>query len=277
VRLHRFLADRVVSGVEAAGPDWYARSLRLPQGPGVVRLNLGESEPAAGRTVLVPARLRLTDLRDLSAAVERCRRLLDADSDPVAVDDALSQDPRLARLVRQRPGLRVPGHVDGDEVAVRAVLGQQVSVVAAARLAAGLVGRLGEPLPETLAHDGVTRLFPSASVLAADSARLRMPEARERALRTLCRSLASGDVRLDRSAERADVRARLLALPGIGPWTADYIALRALGDPDVFLPADAGVRAGLTRLGLDPGTAEGWRPWRSYALLHLWTSLQGDT
>jgi AraC family transcriptional regulator of adaptative response / DNA-3-methyladenine glycosylase II len=210
--------------------------------------------------------------------VERCRRLVDADCDPVAVEDALGEDPLLAGLVRARPGLRVPGHVDGHEVAVRAVIGQQVSVAGASTVAARLAERYGERVPGADPAAGPHRLFPSAEALAGvDPADLPMPRARGRALTGLCAALAAGDIRLDRSGERGDVRARLLELSGIGPWTADYIALRALGHPDVFLPTDVGVRHAFARHGLDPRgaavAAERWRPWRSYALMHLWTSL----
>ena len=269
--LLEFLALRVVAGVEAVGPDWYARTLRLPHAPATVRLTLDE---AAGQGAVV-CDLRLVDRRDLAAAVERCRRLLDADCDPEAVEDQLAVDPRLAPLVRRRPGLRVPGHVDGDELAVRAVLGQQVSVVRARNLAALLTERYGEPLPDGL---GEGRLFPSARTLAEVSPdSLPMPRARGRALVSLCAALAEGAIALDRSADRAEVRAALLAVPGIGPWTADYIAMRALGDPDVFLPTDVGVRNAFTSLGLDPHSAEqasqSWRPWRSYAQMHLWADL----
>jgi AraC family transcriptional regulator of adaptative response / DNA-3-methyladenine glycosylase II len=270
--LLRFLARRVVDGVESAGEGWYARSLALPHGTGRVHLEL-EDETAVR---FVRCRLQVEDLRDLSAAVERCRRLVDADCDPVAVADALSDDPVLAPLVSARPGLRVPGHVDGHEIAVRAVLGQQISVARARTLAAGLAERYGVRLP-TAGADAVDRLFPSAETLAGlDPEDLPMPRARGRALITLCAALASGEIALDRSADRAEVREQLLAVPGIGPWTADYIALRALGHPDVFLPTDVGVRHALARLGLDPAhaaaVAERWRPWRSYALMHLWTS-----
>jgi len=213
-------------------------------------------------------------------AVERCRRLLDADSDPLAVDDELAGDPTMAPLVRRRPGLRVPGSVDGDETAIRAVLGQQISLAGAISLSGKLVARYGGRAPGEPAGDGPGRLFPSAEVLAAvDPAELPMPRARGRALVVLCAALAGGDIRLDRGADRVDVRARLLALPGIGPWTADYVALRALGDPDAFLPTDVGVRRALAGLGL-PGDAASaqdlsrrWRPWRSYGLMHLWSTL----
>lgn len=261
-----FLAVRTVPAVEQAGEGWYSRTLRLPFGPGRVRLSLGE-EAAAGT---VRCTLELADLRDLTAAVERCRRLLDADCDPEAVDEELGRDPLLAVLVRRRPGLRVPGHVDGDELAVRAVLGQQISVPRARALAGLLTERYGEPGP-----DGEGRLFPTAAALAEVTPEdLPMPRARGRALTTLAAALASGEIALDRSAPRSDVRRALLDVPGIGAWTAGYIAMRALGDPDVFLPTDIGVRNGLGSLGVDPSraeqTAEAWRPWRSYAQMHVW-------
>lgn len=274
----RFLGAHLVPGVERCGPDWYERTLRLPHGPGRVRLTFSATE-TAGNTTSVRCRLVVNDLRDVGSAVERCRRLLDADSDPTAVDDELAGDPGMARLVRTRPGLRVPGGVDGDEIAVRAVLGQQISLAGAISLGAKLVDRYGERLPtDSHGYDGPDRLFPSAATLAdVDPAELPMPRARGRALVSLCAALAGGDIALDRSADRTEVRARLLELPGIGPWTADCVALRALGDPDVFLPTDVGVRRALTGLGEDPAAAESlshaWRPWRSYGLMHLWSTL----
>ncbi len=267
-----FLALRAVRGVEAVGEGWYERSLSLPYGPGVVRVEL--TDHPAGH---VPCRLTLADARDLAPALERTRRLLDADCDPVAVDDQLGGDRRLARLVRRRPGLRVPGHVDGVELAARAVIGQQVSVVAARTLATRLVAESGEPLDLAGDHD-VTHLFPTAEALAGlDPQQIAMPRARGRALNAIAGALAEESVVLDRSVDRGEVRARLLALPGIGPWTADYIAFRVLGDPDVFLPTDVGVRHAAEHLGIDDVAtrSESWRPWRSYALIHLWSSL-GD-
>jgi AraC family transcriptional regulator of adaptative response / DNA-3-methyladenine glycosylase II len=227
-------------------------------------------QPRAG---VVHARLSVNDLRDLTAAVERCRRLLDLDADPEAVASVLGGDPLIGGLVRARPGLRVPGHVDGAELAVRAVLGQQVSVSGARTLAARLAEEHGEPLASP--RGDVDRLFPSADRLAeVDPTTLPMPRSRARALVALCEALAGGDVRLDRSADRREVRAALLAVPGVGPWTADYVAMRALGDPDVLLPTDLGVRRAFAALGVPPGdveqTARRWRPWRSYALMHLW-------
>ncbi len=273
--LGAFLAPRAVPGVELvqqspAGPVTYTRTLRLPRGPGAVRVTLTD-EPGPG-TVQVPATIWLADLRDLTAAVERTRRLLDADADPVAVAAVLGADELLGPLVRACPGLRVPGQVDGDEVAVRAVLGQQISVTRARTLLARLVQEHGEPVD--LGLPGLTHLLPEAATFAQlPDAAYPMPRTRARALRTLGAALAEGSIALDRSADRAEVRSRLLALPGIGPWTADYIALRALGDPDILLPTDAGTRHALARLDVhaEPaGLAERWRPWRSYAQIHLW-------
>lgn len=271
--LLRFLADRAVPGIEVAevrpdGSGSYARTLDLPHGPGTARVELADLEGPG--TSYVALRLTLDDLRDTAAAMSRMRALLDADADPVAVDGHLAADPVVAPLVAARPGLRVPGHVDGVELAVRAVLGQQVTVVAARTAAARLVATHGRAVSTDT--EGLTHLFPDAATVAAmDPADFRMPRARGRALIGLAAALASGELVLDRGPDRGEVRQRLLALPGIGPWTADYIALRALGHPDVWLPTDVGVRNALAdHPDADP---ESWAPWRSYALLHLWTSL----
>ena len=265
-----FLARRAVPGVEDVAEGMYRRSVRLPHGPALVELSPGDGH--------VQARFRLTDLRDLAAAVQRSRALMDLDSDPTAVAETLGGQELLGPLVRAAPGRRVPGHMDPDELAVRAVLGQQVSLAGASTLAARLAADYGEPLARPLGT--VTHLFPSAGALAdADPARLAMPAARCRALLTLAGALASGQIVLDAGAERAQTRRQLLELPGIGTWTADYIAIRALRDPDAFLPADLGVRHALERLGQDgrPANAErlaeSWRPYRAYALQHLWASL----
>lgn len=270
-----FLALRAVAGVEVATATTYSRTLRLPHGTGVVTLELADVDDE-GATAFVPATFRLADLRDLSAAVERVRRLLDADCDPVAIADAFAGDPVLGPLSRRAPGLRVPGHVDGDELAARAVLGQQVTVAAARTTAGRLTRDHGEPLAEPV--DGLTHVFPTADRLAAiDPDTLPMPRTRGRALVAMSRALSDGELRLDRGADRDDVRRRLLEVPGIGPWTADYIALRALGHPDVLLPTDIGIRDALRALRIDPAAAgdlaERWRPWRSYAQLHLWHNL----
>ncbi|HET7433058.1 MAG TPA: AlkA N-terminal domain-containing protein, partial [Nocardioides sp.] len=267
-----FLAYHLIPGVEVAGDGWYARTLSLPHGTGIVRLELRD-EPESGETAFVPATFHLTDLRDTSAAVERTRRLVDADCDPVAVGDAFAGDPVVGRLARAVPGLRVPGHVDGHEIAVRAVLGQQVSVAGARTIAARLAAEHGRAVDAP--YDGLDRLFPDAATMAGlDPEQLPMPRARGRALVGLSAAIADGGLVLDRGADRDETRQRMLALPGIGPWTADYVAMRALGHPDVFLPTDLGTRDALRLLGHDPARAaelaEGWRPWRSYAQLHLW-------
>ncbi|GGD17364.1 AlkA N-terminal domain-containing protein [Nocardioides daphniae] len=269
-----FLATRAVAGVEVVSGTTYARTLDLPHAPGTVEIDLPRLE--AGTRGLLTAWFTLGDLRDLGAATERVRRLLDADCDPVAVDAHLGADPLLAPSVAAVPGLRVPGHVDGCEVAVRAVLGQQVTVAAARTQASRLVATYGRPVETTVA--GLGRLFPSADVVAGlDHGALAMPGARARALTTLASLVAGGELHLDRGEERAAVRERLLAVPGVGPWTADYVAMRALGDPDRFLPKDTGTRDALRRLGVDPARAgeisQRWAPWRSYAQLRLWQSL----
>jgi AraC family transcriptional regulator of adaptative response / DNA-3-methyladenine glycosylase II len=262
-----FLAARAVPGVEEWTGEAYRRSLRLPRGTGIAEL-----VPADGG---VRCTLRLDDPRDLAAAVARCRRLLDLDADPVAVDAALGTDALLGPLVRRAPGRRVPGAADPAEIAVRAVLGQQVSVAGARTIAGRLAARYGEPLRTS--SGAVTRLFPSPTALAAvDPADLPMPAARRRALLGLATALARGDVALDPGVDRDEAEHALCAIPGIGPWTAAYIRMRALGDPDAFLPTDLGVLRSLRALG-GPGDpraasarAEAWRPWRAYAVVHLW-------
>jgi AraC family transcriptional regulator of adaptative response / DNA-3-methyladenine glycosylase II len=262
-----FLARRAVPGVEEAVDGGFRRSLRLPHGDGVVELR-----PAAGH---VQARYLLDDLRDLGPAVQRSRLLLDLDADPGAVTEALGPDALLGPLARAAPGRRVAGHADGDELAVRAVLGQQVSLAAAARLAGRLVAAHGRPLRRPLG--AVTHTFPTAEALAAaDPAGLAMPAARRRALLALAAALAAGEVALDAGAEREEARRRLAPLPGIGPWTVAYVSMRALRDPDAFPLTDLGVRHALERLGQDgrPAAvarlAERWRPYRAYAVQHLW-------
>jgi AraC family transcriptional regulator of adaptative response / DNA-3-methyladenine glycosylase II len=178
----------------------------------------------------------------------------------------LGDDPLLGPLVAARPGLRSPGAADGAELAVRAVVGQQISVAGARTLLGRLAAAHGGP------HAG-SRLFPTSEQLAAiDPEDLPMPRARARTLGALARALCDGELDLRPGADRERVRAGLLAIPGIGPWTADYIALRALGDTDVFLAADLGVRRALGRLGANAGAAERWRPFRSYAMHHLWAA-----
>jgi AraC family transcriptional regulator, regulatory protein of adaptative response / DNA-3-methyladenine glycosylase II len=274
-----FLGARAVPGVESWVAPVYRRSLRLEHGLGTLAIEANEGG--------VEAAFRLEDARDFDDAVARCRRLFDLDADPDAVAAALGDDPQLGPLVRRRPGLRVPGSVDPDETAIRAVLGQQVSVAGARTIAGRLAERFGEGLPEGLAigdgvgpgRAGVDRLFPApAALLAAEDADLPMPAARRVALRGLARALADGTLRLTPGMDPLVAGAALVALPGIGPWTAAYVRMRALGDGDAFLPTDLGVRRAVAALGVPDrpaeieALAERWRPWRAYALMHLWHS-----
>jgi AraC family transcriptional regulator of adaptative response / DNA-3-methyladenine glycosylase II len=265
-----FLGPRAVAGIEEVQGDTYRRTLDLPHGTAVISLT-----PLPDH---VRCTLRLRDLRDLASAVQRARRLLDLDADPAAVAELLGADDFLAPLVAKSPGRRSPGHVDGAELAVRAVLGQQVSVAGARTHAARLVALAGSPLD---GPDGtLTRVFPRpAAVAEIDPDRLGMPERRKSTLRTLATGLADGTFSIDPGADRVALERQLTAVPGVGPWTAAYVAMRGLGDPDVFLPTDLGLRRALERLGApsDPKSAAdratAWRPWRSYALHHLWASL----
>jgi AraC family transcriptional regulator of adaptative response / DNA-3-methyladenine glycosylase II len=257
-----FLAERAVPGVEEVAGGIYRRTLRLHRGHAVAALT---PDGAALR-----CELHLDDLRDLTAAIARCRRLFDLDADPVAVSSHLGADQLLGPLVREHPGLRVPGAVDGFEIAVRAIVGQQVSVAGARTILGRLAEAHGEPVGD---GDGLTRSFPVAEVLAGvDPESLPMPRGRARALIEVARLTASGELVLDAGTDPGEAREQLVAIPGIGAWTAGYVAMRALGDPDVFLPEDVGVRHALARLGGRPDD-ETWRPWRSYAVMHLWRSL----
>ena len=260
------LAATAVPGVEEWRDGAYRRTLRLPHGAGVVALRPG---PAT-----VQCRLQLTDPRDLAVAVTRCRRLLDLDADPSAVDARLAHDDVLAPRVATAPGRRVPGTVDSDELAVRAVLGQQVSTAAARTHAARLVQAAGDQIIDT--EGGLTHLWPTPEAVAAvDPSVLRLPTARRATVLRLARARSDGEVGLDPDGDHHRVRAQLLALPGIGPWTVETIAMRALGDTDAFLPTDLGVVAAARLLGLGEGRAllahaERWAPYRAYAVQHLW-------
>ncbi|MEE4495204.1 AlkA N-terminal domain-containing protein [Streptomyces sp. BE230] len=262
------LAATAVPGVEEWRDGAYRRTLDLPHGHGIVALT-----PHADH---IACRLSLTDPRDLTLAISRCRWLLDLDADPVAVDEQLRSDPMLAPLVDEAPGRRVPRTVDGAEFAVRAVLGQQVSTAAARTHAARLVTAHGTPVDDS--EGGLTHLFPAPQALAGlDPEQLALPRSRRRTLTTLVGALADGSLRLGTDTDWEKARAELDALPGFGPWTVEVIAMRALGDPDAFLPTDLGIRRAAQQLGL-PSTpaaltarAAGWRPWRAYAVQYLWT------
>jgi AraC family transcriptional regulator of adaptative response / DNA-3-methyladenine glycosylase II len=263
------LAATAVPGVEEWHAGAYRRTLRLPYGTGIVALR-----PQPG---FIACQLWLTDWRDLTQAISRCRRMLDLDADPAAVDAALSTDPVLAPLVAKAPGRRVPRVADGPEFAVRAVLGQQISTAAARTHAGRLVAAYGEPVTDPAG--GLTHLFPSPAALAEhDPAELAMPQTRKATLAALVRALVDGELDLDVGSDWERARAQLAALPGFGPWTVETIAMRALGDPDAFLPTDLGIRYAARDLGLPttPGAllrhADAWRPWRAYATQYLWAT-----
>ncbi|HWD51079.1 MAG TPA: AlkA N-terminal domain-containing protein [Acidimicrobiales bacterium] len=267
--LFAFLAFRAVPGVESYVDGTFLRSLDLPHGEGIVELT-----PDDG---CVRATFCLQDLRDLTAAVTRCRRLLDLDADPVAVDGTLSLDPMLRPSVHCTPGKRMPGAVDGAELAVRAVIGQQVSVAGARTVTGRLVGATGRRL--THPRPTVTHLFPTPEeIAAAGDAAFAMPGSRRRTLGSLAAAIAGGTLRIDPGEDPDELERRLLSLPGIGRWTTAYVSMRALGHPDAFMPTDLGVRRGIARLGHHDDIetvnrlAEKWRPWRAYAMAHLWSS-----
>jgi AraC family transcriptional regulator of adaptative response / DNA-3-methyladenine glycosylase II len=253
-----FLAARALPGVEECDGRTYRRGLRLPHGSATVELTPADR--------WVSATLRLSDVRDLAPAVARCRRLFDLDADPAAVDGTLGADPALAGAVATEPGVRVPRAVDGFETAVRAIVGQQVSVSSArttlTRLLPAADDLVGFPGPEVVAD------------LPDDA--FRMPAARRATIRALAQAVADGKLDLDPGADRDESVARLQELPGVGAWTAGYVAMRAVGDPDVFLPTDLAARRGARNLDLPDSPAalaayaERWRPWRSYALIRLW-------
>jgi AraC family transcriptional regulator of adaptative response / DNA-3-methyladenine glycosylase II len=256
--------------MEAVDAETYRRALRLPHGEATVSLT-----PLPG---YVAATLRLADVRDLAPAVARCRRLMDLDADPIAVDAVLAADPALAPAVAKEPGVRLPRAADGFELAVRGVVGQQISVAAARTVLAGLLPPSPIPVDQgDAAGEAGLRAFPSAEqVLELPDTAFAMPAARRETIRAVARAVAEATLDLDPGADRAETEHRLTELPGIGPWTANYIALRALGDPDVFLATDLGVRRGAGLLGLptNPKTleeyAKRWSPWRSYATIRLW-------
>ncbi len=286
-----FLGVRALPGVEHLDGTSYRRSLRLPHGHGVVTLSAPETPGGVGRhagrgpdggaagPAYVDGDLVLSDLRDLTTAVARCRQLLDLDADPVAIWQALRRDRHLGPVVRRDPGRRVPGAVDGFELAVRAVIGQQVSVTGARTVAGRLVHAAGDALQ---VPDGeITHLFPTPAALSELARRepgaFPMPAGRRRALVALADAVERGDVVIDPGSDPGELRQSLLVLPGIGPWTAEYVAMRALRDPDAFMPTDLGIRRGAAAVGLpgDPTelveATEAWRPWRSYAMAHLWS------
>ena len=265
------LAAGAVPGCEEVRDGAYRRSLRLPCGNALVGLT-----PEVDH---VRCQVVLDDFRDLATAIARCRRLLDLDADPEAVMDTLTRDPDLAPTVTKAPGQRIPRTVDEAELAVRAVLGQQVSTKAARTHAGRLVAAYGQPVDDP--GGGLTHTFPSVEELAdIDPIHLAVPKARQRTLSALVAGLADKSVILDAGSDWECARTQLLALPGVGPWTAEVIAMRGLGDPDAFPASDLGLQLAAKQLGLPTHQralierSARWRPWRSYATQHLWTTLE---
>jgi len=252
-----FLAARAIPGAETVALDGvYRRTLSTADGVGIV-----EAWSDAGR---LGVRLRLPSLTALRPAVAALRRLFDLDADPAVVDSELSSDPALAPLVKARPGLRVPGSVDGFELAVRAIVGQQVSVAGARTLLGRVVARCAVPAPD----GDLPFAFPSAQVVSAtDLSGLGLTGRRIDTIGAVAERVVDGRLRLEPGSDLAAQRAGLLAVPGIGPWTTEYIAMRALGDTDAFPADDLVLRRVVTELRADP---QRWRPWRAYAALHLW-------
>jgi AraC family transcriptional regulator of adaptative response / DNA-3-methyladenine glycosylase II len=272
----RYLGPRALPGVEAIDAGLYRRTTHAGGGAGWVSVR---PVPGANHLLL---EVHAPDYQErLIDLVERARRVFDLRAEPARIAEDLSRDPRLAPLVAARPGLRVPGAWCAFELAVRAILGQQVSVGAATALAGRLIERFGEPLPGEPAG-GLTHLFPGPETIAdADLAGLGMPESRAEAIRALARACADCSLDLPGLRGHADAVAVLASLPGVGPWTAEYIALRALGEPDAFPADDLGLRKAVSDGGSPvpaaalEAMAEAWRPWRGYAAMHLWTSLPG--
>jgi AraC family transcriptional regulator, regulatory protein of adaptative response / DNA-3-methyladenine glycosylase II len=272
------LVATAAPGVEEWRDGAFRCALRLPHGHAVAALRPQPDH--------IAATVWLSDARDREVAVRRCRRLLDLDVDPAAVQAVLGADPVLAPLVRQAPGRRVPGSIDAAGFAVRAVLGQQVSTAAARTLAGRLVAAHGEPIDDP--DGGLTHLFPTPQALATiDPATLAMPATRRATLLGLVRALTDGTVVLDPDRVRSsdsrsstdstlDARTSLAALPGIGPWTVEMIAMRGLGDSDAFVATDLGVRQAAEALGLPASPAEltrrslAWQPYRAHAVQYLW-------
>jgi len=278
VAMQRFLAIRAIPGVECVSEHSYRRTLVIDGSEGLL-----EVAPVPGANELV-ARIRLDDARHLQTISQRAQRIFDLGADPAIIATDLGRDPILAKRLRGNPGVRVPGAWDGFELAVRAVLGQQISVRGATTLSGRLAARFGRAACMTDDDPDLAFLFPTAAVLAeSDIAAIGLPETRAEAIRSLARAVASDELDLDGPCDLADAIARLTALRGIGEWTAHYIAMRALHEPDAFPHSDLGLRRALAN-SAGPISAsrlrkrsERWRPWRAYAAMLLWTSQPSDT
>ncbi len=269
--LLRFLAPRAIPGVEVVDAESYRRVIALDGKAGTIEVRLDD-----GRNAL-DLRIDFPEARTLIVIVERVRRLFDLRADPAEIAAWLAQDPALAPRVALRPGLRLPGAWDGFELAVRAILGQQVSVKGATTLAGRLAQAFGAPMD---AGRGLTRVFPAPEVLAdADCAAIGLPGARAEAIRQLARAVTRGELVFGAVADPDRFIEDFKKLPGIGEWTAQYVAMRALGEPDAFPSADLGLLrgAGVAKPKQLEARAEAWRPWRAYAAMHLWQENTDDT
>lgn len=276
-----FLAMRAIPGVEVVDLSVpggvYRRAIALDGAAGTIAVRpIGDDRLGVA--------VRFPKPSALPRILARVRGVFDLSADPVGIGEVLSRDPDLAPMIAARPGLRVPGAWDGFELAVRAILGQQITVVAARKLAGDLVAAHGQPLAAPWAEPGLTHTFPSAAHLAqADLSDMRMPGARIRCLSAMARAIAEDPTLLSPTAGLDETVRRLRALPGIGEWTAQYIAMRQLREPDAFPAADVALMRALADAdGLRPtadqllARAEAWRPWRAYAALHLWASLADE-
>jgi len=267
-----FLARRAIPGVEHVDATGYRRTVIVGDRTGLLRLERASgSQPCLLLTVPVGLSPELVTI------VERARRMFDLGADPNEIDAHLASDPLLGPRILARPGLRVPGAWDPFETAVRAIVGQQVTVTAATSLMGKIAAAFGEPIDD--AGDGLNRLFPSAAVLSGASiAELGVPRVRAAAITALAGRIVDGSIALDGSLGHREVVAELTAVPGIGPWTAEYIAMRALAEPDAFPPGDVGVLRALADGQQRPTASQverrtqTWRPWRAYGVMYLWTS-----
>ena len=271
-----WMAARAVPGMEEATDASYARILALPGGPAWFRVSLSPSSVSGARPA-VALTARLTSLADLPTLVARVRRLFDLDADPVGIDVALAGVPELRAAVALTPGIRVPGSSDPFEMLARAMIGQQITVAAARTALGRVVAELGLAVEAPAGFSGLDRLFPTPAAFAEGApAVLRGPSARIRAIGGASAAIADGSLALSPGDDPRALRAALLALPGVGPWTADYVRMRVTGDPDVLLPGDVALRAGAAALGIpaDARGVEAWAlrcaPWRSYLSAHLW-------
>lgn len=266
-----WLRVRAIDGLEGVAGGSFTRAVRLARGTAIVSVTPGRDQ--------LEAHVRLEHVRDLPQLLAKLRRLFDLDADPVAIDSVLARDPRVAPSVAAHPGTRLPGAVDPFEMLVRAIVGQQVSVASARTTVQRLVDALGEPLPSGLASSdaGVTLAFPTPEAVASHAAQVvRGPAARTRALVAAAEAVASGDLELDAGKTLAEFTSALEALPGVGPWTSHYLAMRVLGSPDIVLTGDSAARAGARAFGIpsEPvalaSAAAAFSPWRSYLMMHLW-------